>query len=248
MTEKDHRLPNLTDEIHAQQDAVSLMMNMAADTEKKLNRLTGISDKLSSSHASLQDVIVSGNQSLRKAEIVYKGLIISGLVVCILAIASVFYSVHLSNEAVRQHRIALEGLKAEYDSTSQSLKAEVDRLQEHLVLSYKGALDRLSGIYEAKFQALSEVHKAEVADLHKSYRASVQSLAEEHQLATVALKKAFDADMESTKTSFALRVKELERQVEVARAKQHAAETQPPYHTPEWFKWARENGILDKAP
>lgn len=203
MSTDDYPLPNLADGMKAQQDAVSVMMNMAAESEGKLNKLMAISDKLYLAHSSLQDVATSFNTSFRKAQIIYTALLVGGIAACVLAVGSVLYAAHLSAQTAKEHQVVLEGLKSEYAATSKSLKDEVDRLQESLVEKYRAALGRLETARDQTEQ-----------NIKKSYDESLRSLSAEHELEIQALKRSFD-----------LRAKEMEEQVELAKAKQQAAES-----------------------
>ena len=178
MSSEEFPLPNLADEMQAQKDAVSLMISMAAETENKVNKLMAISDKFYLAHSSLQDVAVSFDKFFRKAQFIYRGLLIAGIAVCLLATGLVFYSIHSSAQLKREHMLVLDSLRAEYAETGKKLQDEVDQLQGHLIEKYREHLN-----------ALQAAHTSEEQALKKSYDENLRSLAAGHNLEVQALQE-----------------------------------------------------------
>ena len=143
---------------------------------------------------------------------IYRGFLMGGVVSCGVLVGSVFYSVHVTNQAAKDHSKALDGLKSEYAATSKSLKDEVDHLSANLIEKYREALNKLSGAYEEKFQALQKVHKSEVEELLKQLR-----LSEAKQYAAESREKALRESLSE--------LEDIKKQLKVAEAKQHAAES-----------------------
>jgi len=145
---------------------------------------------------------------------IYRGFLMGGVVACGILVGSVFYSVHVTNQATKEHQAALEALKSEYAATSKVLKDEVDHLSSSLIEKYREALKKLSGAYDARLQVLEQTHQVEIEELKKGHQKELHSLLSKHEREIKEVEEQWDS-----------RVKALEKELEIATAKQHAAET-----------------------